>query len=146
MIMKKYVLVIILLIVSLGAWAQNETANKRKSDDEMIYTELSSPPTFPGGGDAFYKFITDNIRYPAEARAKGIQGKVVLVFVIEKNGTLSNFKVLSSPDPELSKEALRVMNTSPNWHPGTKDGKAVRFLFNLPVGFVLEKSHRTKKP
>ncbi|MFD2148467.1 energy transducer TonB [Mucilaginibacter antarcticus] len=95
-------------------------------------------PSFPGGMESFGKYLASNIKYPAVDRNAGIQGKVILTFVVEADGTLSDIKSVRSPSQTLTDEAIKVMKKSPKWNPGTKDGKAARFAFVTPVNFALE--------
>ena len=84
------------------------------------------------------KFVSENIKYPAEAHTKGIQGRVLISYVVEKDGSLSNIHVVRSVDPLLDAEALRVANLMPKWKPGKQGGKPVRVKFVLPVTFKLQ--------
>jgi TonB family protein len=103
-------------------------------------------PTFNGGnaGDEFRKYIAQNLRYPKSAADKGIQGKVIVQFAVNKNGQVVDPKVVRGVDPDLDKEALRVVNSSPRWTPGKHEGKPVVVLFIFPFNFVLEDSGTDK--
>jgi TonB family protein len=109
------------------------------SYSDEIYPEVTHDPRFPGGPDAFNKFISEHIRYPKEDRDKGISGKVVVQFVVEKNGSLSNFKALSGPSEAMKAEAVRLMALSPKWYAGVWEGnKFVRTQYTAPVIFTLD--------
>jgi hypothetical protein len=109
------------------------------SYSDEIYPEVTRDPRFPGGPDAFNKFISDNIRYLKEDRDKGLSGKVIVQFVVEKNGSLSNFKALSGPSEAMKAEAVRLMALSPKWYAGVWEGnKFVRTLYTAPVIFTLD--------
>ena len=95
------------------------------------YTVVRKQPEFKGGNQNFYKFLTKNITYPKA----GVNGKVQLRFTVKANGQLSDFKVISSPHPLLTVEALRVLQMSPDWEPGLMRGRAVDVFFNLPISF-----------
>ncbi len=99
---------------------------------------LQKLPTFPGGERELLKYLAENIKYPALARENNIQGTVALQFVIEKNGSVSNLVVLKDPGGGCGKEAIRVVQSMPNWSPGEANGHAVKVRFTLPVKFKLE--------
>ena len=107
-------------------------------DDNTIYETVEQMPEFPGGISALGRFLSTHIRYPTEAEENGIQGRVILKFIVEKNGKISNIKVLKSIDPFLDREAIRVVNSMPNWKPGIENGKYVRVEYVLPVTFRLQ--------
>jgi len=94
-------------------------------------------PTFPGGMESLYRFLAKTLLYPKEARVAGIQGKVIVSFMVEIDGTLSDIKIDKSVDVIIDDEALRVMKLSPKWIPAVKDGKPVRMPFSLPINFAL---------
>ena len=95
-------------------------------------------PEFPGGMQECMKWLGKNIKYPTEAIEKGIQGRVILQMVVEKDGSITNAKVVRSVDPLLDKEALRVINLSPKWTPAKHKGEAVKVRYTLPVMFRLQ--------
>ena len=92
-------------------------------------------PEFPGGQGALLQYLAKSIKYPVIAQENGIQGRVVLSFVIEKDGRLTNIQVLQTPDRSLSEEAIRVLNKSPKWSPGKQRNQVVRVKYTLPVDF-----------
>jgi TonB family protein len=109
------------------------------SYSDEIYPEVTRDPRFPGGPNAFNKFISEHIRYPKEDHDKGISGKVIVQFVVEKNGSLSNFKALSGPSEAMKAEAVRLMALSPKWYAGVWEGnKFVRTQYTAPVIFTLD--------
>ncbi|OOQ61819.1 energy transducer TonB [Mucilaginibacter pedocola] len=113
-----------------------QPGTQRRKEDEVL-TAVNQQPRFGGSENALNYFLARNVRYPDHARKNKITGKVILGFVVEKNGMLSNFKVLSSPDESLSQEALRVTKLLPVWIPGMVNGKPVRVNFTIPVAFAL---------
>ena len=106
------------------------------SDGDVIF-EMAEVPEFPGGPDALLEFMRKNIKYPAEAREKDIQGRVLVTFIVNKDGSLTEPEVVKSVDPLLDAEALRLISVMPNWKPGTQRGKPVRTKYTLPVNFRL---------
>ena len=106
--------------------------------DDKVYQVCEIAPAFPGGTHAMYKYLADNIKYPGEAKAAGKQGRVMVQFVIRKDGSISDVTVVkSSGDASLDKEAVRVVSSMPKWNPGTHGGKPVNVQYTLPVQFKL---------
>ncbi|HIX44990.1 MAG TPA: energy transducer TonB [Candidatus Barnesiella excrementipullorum] len=104
---------------------------------EKVYDAVEQMPQFPGGDAELMKYIYDNLRYPAVAQENGIQGQVLLRFVVSRTGAIENIQVLRSPDPSLAKEAVRVLQGMPKWIPGKQNGNEVPVYFTLPVKFKL---------
>ena len=102
-----------------------------------VYDKVNELPQFPGGNHALFQFIKDNQRYPQIAKESGIQGRVILQFVVDETGKVSDPKVLRSVDPSLDAEAIRIVKAMPRWTPGMQDGKAVAVRYTLPVNFSL---------
>ena len=107
-----------------------------KSDEVFVVVERQ--PEFPGGNAAMMKWLSDNIKYPVTAQQNGIQGRVIVNFIVEKDGSLSDFQVVHSVDPSLDKEAVRVIEAMPKWKPGVQRREAVRVRYTLPVVFRLQ--------
>lgn len=103
------------------------------------YVVVEQMPEYPGGTDAMMRFLAQNIKYPVDAQQRGVQGMVVLSFIITKSGEINTVKVERSVDPALDKEAIRVVSLMPNWIPGKQSGKNVNVKFTLPVRFALDK-------
>lgn len=113
-------------------------------DENPIYSIVEENPRFPGGEEACMLWLAENIVYPETCIEQGIQGRVYAQFVIEKDGSLTNIKVVKSPHLDLSEEAIRVLANMPQWKPGRQRGKAVRVKFSLPVNFRLPTPKATK--
>ncbi|MBE9598216.1 energy transducer TonB [Pedobacter sp. MC2016-24] len=112
----------------------------RATEDSHVYDVFSAlevQPTFPGGMDKFYAYLSKSIRYPAAAQEINIQGKVFVSFIIERNGKLSDIKVERKLGYGTDEEAIRVLNASPRWIPGIQNGIAVRVKYNIPISFSL---------
>lgn len=105
--------------------------------DDKIYEVVEVNAEFPGGTDACYKWLADHIQYPAEAQKDGIQGRVLVNFVVEQDGSITQAKAVRSPHESLTKEALRVVNAMPKWKPAQNGGKNVSSRFILPISFKL---------
>lgn len=133
--MKRVLLVsLVCALFSLTAKAQKETVSQEK-----VYTSVERVPSFPGGIEAFYKFLSKNIVYPKAARDKNTQGKVILSFIVERDGKLSDVKVARGIGDGCDEEAVRVIKLSPAWKPGTQNGHTVRVAYSVPINFALSK-------
>ena len=111
----------------------------KEEPDPRVFDVVEQMPNFPGGQNALMNFLMNTIKYPAEAEKAGKQGRVVVQFVINKDGSISDAKVVKSVDKTLDEEALRVVNAMPKWTPGKQNGKDVRVKFTMPVTFKLNK-------
>ena len=114
--------------------AQTENASSR----DEIFQVVEEMPEYPGGMSELMKYLSTNMRYPKEAQSRGIQGRVIVQFVVEKDGSITDAKVMKPVDPQLDAEALRAVNAMPKWTPGKQRGKAVRVRYTLPVMFHLK--------
>ena len=109
-----------------------------KPKEEEIFVAVEQQAEFPGGQAALMKWLSNNIRYPEAAQQNDIQGRVVVKFVVEKDGSVGHAEIARGVDKDLDREALRVVNKMPKWQPGKNNGVAVRSYFNLPVTFKLQ--------
>lgn len=107
------------------------------SMDDDVYEVVEKMPEFPGGIAELMKYLSSNIKYPVEAHKAGIQGRVVVSFVVNKDGTVKDAKIVRSVDKSIDAEALRVISAMPKWLPGYQDGKAVKVRYTVPVTFRL---------
>lgn len=119
------------------AIVQVQIEEEEDETETQIFTVVENEPEFPGGMDALYKYLAQNIKYPQLARENNITGKVYVTFVVEKDGSIANPKVLRDIGGGCGAEAIRVVKAMPKWNPGKQRGKAVRVQFNLPVNFNL---------
>ncbi len=106
-------------------------------EEQTIFEVVEQMPEFPGGQAALLQYLGKNIRYPTIAQEQGTQGRVIVQFVVNKDGSIVDAQVVRSVDPYLDKEAIRVINTMPKWTPGKQRGKPVRVKFTVPVMFRL---------
>ena len=111
---------------------------EKEEEEQPIFTVVEKDPEFPGGTEALYKYLAENIKYPQLARDNGITGKVYITFVVERDGSIANPKILRDIGGGCGAEAIRVVKAMPKWTPGKQRGKAVRVQFNLPVNFNLK--------
>ena len=106
-------------------------------EEQEIFMVVENAPAFPGGDVARMKFLQDNIKYPQMARESGIQGTVYVTFVVERNGNVTDVKILRGIGGGCDEEAVRVVQNMPKWEPGKQRGKPVRVQFNMPIKFTL---------
>ena len=107
-------------------------------EEEKVFDVVEQMPDFPGGMSALMTYLSKHIKYPVVAEENGIQGRVIVTFVVEKDGSITDVQVIKSVDPSLDKEAKRVVSTMPKWIPGKQNGSAVRVKYTLPVTFRLQ--------
>lgn len=137
--MKKTILLIAMLLSGAMLMAQNtEVVVNPTDNDEEVFLVVEDEPEFPGGMEALYKYLASNIKYPAAAKEQKIQGHVIVNFVIEKDGSVSNIKLLRDIGGGCGEEAIRVVQAMPKWKPARLRGKRVRAQFNLPINFNLK--------
>ena len=111
---------------------------KQVVEETKIFTVVEQMPLFPGGDAALMGYLRDNIHYPTVAAENGVQGRVVVGFVVERDGSITDVNVLRSVDPSLDREAMRVVKSMPKWTPGKQNGSAVRVKYQVPVTFRLQ--------
>ena len=111
--------------------------HESKPDENSIFQVVEIQPEFPGGMAELMKYLQKNIRYPKVCKEQGLQGRVIVQFVVNTDSTISDVKVVKPVNPHFDQEALRVVKAMPKWKPGTQCGKPVRVRFTLPVTFRL---------
>lgn len=136
------------LIVNSTRLGKEALANEKEEEDEVVFIIVETMPEFPGGQQALFKFLSENVKYPTIAYENGIEGRVICQFVVEKDGTIANVEVVQSGgDASLDKEAVRVLKSMPRWKPGKQKGKPVRVKYTVPVNFRIERTpSKTNKP
>lgn len=115
-----------------------EEPEEEPVEEEEIFTIVEQMPEFPGGIEALFKYLADNLKYPAMARDAKIQGKVYVTFVVDKDGSISDVKVLRGIGGGCDEEAVRVIKNMPKWKPGRQRDIPVRVQYNLPINFILK--------
>ena len=131
--MKKTIIMMLLSVAMLTA--NNVIAAEPASPEPKVHDMVEKMPSFPGGSEALKEYLKKNTRYPNPDAC--IQGRVVVVFVVDEKGNLSDVKVARSVEPSLDAEAVRVVKSMPRWNPGIEKGKAVKVRYTLPVTFRL---------
>ena len=109
-----------------------------KEEETKVFDVVEQMPSFPGGPSALMQYLSSNIKYPVVAEENGVQGRVVCTFVVERDGSITDVRVIKSVDPSLDKEAVRVVKSMPKWIPGKQNGSAVRVKYTVPVTFKLQ--------
>ncbi|WP_372776721.1 energy transducer TonB [Mangrovibacterium sp.] len=122
-------------VIDVAPVIQQEAEEEEESE---VFFIVENMPEFPGGELALRKFIANAIKYPVIAQENGIQGKVYVNFVVDKDGTVTQARIARGVDQSLDKEALRVVNTLPRWKPGMQRGKPVKVSYTVPISFVLQ--------
>ena len=123
----------ILFTINTTAMAQN-----KKTSNDKVFEKVEDMPEFPGGEQAMMKFVSENVQYPEEAKEKEISGRVFVGFIVEKDGSVSNVKVLRGIGGGCDEEAVRVISGLLKWKPGKQDGKPVRVSYQMPINFKLQ--------
>lgn len=119
--------------------APRQAETTKSEEPEKVYNVamVEVKPSFPGGDGAMYSWLAQHINYPAAAAEEGVQGRVTVQFVVEKDGSITNVKVIRGRNPELDKEAVRVVKAMPKWTPAQNNGKVVSCNYSMPVTFKL---------
>lgn len=125
----------ILIVVSFTAFAQEQDTSAKKGPE--VFTVVEEMPEFPGGTYEMMRFIQKNLKYPLDAKEKGMSGKVYLKFIVNESGNIADsiYVIKSTGYKILDNEAIRVVKSMPKWKPGTQNGKAVPVFFNIPINF-----------
>jgi len=124
-------------VISGAIKREVDAVRQKELGSDVVFTAVEIEPTPAGGMAAFYKFLGSTIRYPAEDRKNSTQGRVIVQFIVEKDGSLSNMKVMRAPSATLGEEAVRALKLAPNWIPGVQNGRPVRVQYTIPVNFSL---------
>lgn len=137
--MKKTMLymIICLLCVSLANAQNNNPLNNSPDKDTIqeVFVDPVIPPKFPGGDEALMQYLSENLVYPPTIQDKRFKGKVLVQFVVETDGSISNVEVVRSLDKDLDEEVVRVIKNMPKWIPAEQDGKAIREYYRVPISF-----------
>lgn len=116
-----------------------EEVKEEEEDEQVVFVVVETMPEFPGGTQALFKYLSENVKYPVIAQENGIQGRVICQFTVNKDGSIVDVEVVrSGGDASLDKEAVRVIKSMPKWSPGKQRGKAVRVKYTVPVNFKLQ--------
>ncbi len=133
-------------VVGYGVQQNNSNKTANITEDDVIFQVVEKMPEFPEGQTGLMKFLSQNVKYPVKAQEAGVQGRVILQFVVNQDGSVSDVEVVRGVDSNLDAEAIRVVKAMPKWIPGTQKGKAVRVKYTLPINFKLDGNTKIVKP
>lgn len=134
--MKKLFLMSMMAVFCLSTVSAQKTVVSQKN--QKVYEVVDQMPEFPGGMPALIEFLQKNVKYPADAEKQKVEGRVLVSFVVETDGSVTDIQVMKKAFPSLDAEALRVAKAMPNWTPGKHKGKLVRVHYSLPISFRLK--------
>ena len=126
------------VLVLLFVANTNATAQNKKAANDKVYEKVEVMPEFPGGEQAMMEFVAKNVIYPKEAIEKEIDGRVLVSFIVEKEGSINEVKVMKGIGGGCDEEAVRVISAMPKWMPGKQEGKPVRVSYMMPITFRLQ--------
>lgn len=138
--MKRTLLLIPFIALTLAAKAQQTPSDEKQTisyDPARIFISVEKMPAFPGGVQKFADYLKTNLKYPDQALRNNVQGKVFVQFIVEKDGSLTDIKVIRAIGDGCDEEAVRLIKASPKWNPGMQNGEPVRVYYTLPVIFEL---------
>ena len=125
-------------LIMVFAFSLNVNAQEKKTENsDVVFTVVENEAEFPGGVEAMNRFMAENIKYPTLAKQKNIEGKVIISFIVEKNGTLSDIRTIKDIGVGCGDEGVRIVKLMPKWKPAKQKGQPVRQQFLLPISFVL---------
>ena len=136
--MKRLIIMSLMATCCLTTILAQKTVVSQKDQKEDPCNVVEDMPAFPGGMEAMSQFISSNIKYPADAKKQKVDGRVLVKFVVEKDGSITEVKVIKPAFPSLDAEAIRVVKAMPKWKPGYQNGQAVRVQFAMPINFSLK--------
>ena len=131
-----------LLLMSLMAMMGLTTVNAQKTvvaeKNQQVFDVVEQMPEYPGGIQALFEYLQQNVKYPEDAKNQKVEGRVIATFVVETDGTINNVEVVKPAFPSLDAEAVRVLSAMPKWTPGMQSGKVVRVKYTVPINFNLK--------
>lgn len=133
----RVLIMLLLLFTGIAGYAQHRKTGREKSSSSLLKKQDFIPPHFPGGDDSLQIYLRNRIRYPAAARENELQGRVNLLFFINEEGKPEDIRITKDIGAGCGREAVRVVQSMPDWVPGTYKGKKTRMLYELPVTFKL---------
>ena len=131
--MKKLILMSLMAVFCLSTVSAQKTVISKKN--QKVFDVVEQMPEFPGGMEALFKYMAENMKYPEDAKKQQVEGRVLVQFIVETDGSVSNTEVLMRVFPSLDAEAVRVISGMPKWIPGKQNGKVVRVKYTIPVSF-----------
>lgn len=134
--MKKLIMMSLMAMFGLSTVSAQKTVVAQKN--QQVFDVVEQMPEYPGGMQALFEYLSQNVKYPEDAEKQKIEGKVIATFIVETDGSVSNVKVVKPVFPSLDAEAIRVLSGMPKWTPGKQSGKVVRVKYTVPISFNLK--------
>lgn len=134
--MKKLLLMSLMAMLGLTTVSAQKTVVAQKN--QQVFDVVEQMPEYPGGIQALLDYLMESVKYPEDAEKQKIEGRVIAIFVVETDGSISNVEVVKPVFPSLDAEAVRVLSAMPKWTPGKQSGKAVRVKYTVPINFQLK--------
>ena len=134
--MKKLLLMSLMAMLGLTTVSAQKTVVAQKN--QQVFDVVEQMPEYPGGIQALLDYLMENVKYPEDAEKQKIEGRVIAIFVVETDGSISNVEVVKPVFPSLDAEAVRVLSGMPKWTPGKQSGKTVRVKYTVPINFQLK--------
>ena len=132
------ILVLVAMMVAFGFSTASAQKTVVSQKNEKVFDVVEQMPEYPGGMQALFEFLSQNIKYPEDAQKQKVEGRVIVTFVVETDGSISNVEVAKHAFPSLDNEAVRVIQAMPNWTPGKQGGEVVRVKYTVPIVFNLK--------
>lgn len=134
--MKKLIMMSLMALLGLTTVSAQKTVVAQKN--QKVFDVVEQMPEYPGGIQALFEYLSQNVKYPADAEKQKVEGRVIATFVVETDGTINNVEVVKPVFPSLDAEAIRVLQGMPKWTPGKQSGKEVRVKYTVPINFHLK--------
>ena len=134
--MKKLIILSLMALFGLTTVSAQKTVVAQKN--QKVFDVVEQMPEYPGGIQALFEYLSQNVKYPADAEKQKVEGRVIATFVVETDGTINNVEVVKPVFPSLDAEAIRVLQGMPKWTPGKQSGKEVRVKYTVPINFNLK--------
>ena len=134
--MKKLIMMSLMAIFGLTTVSAQKTVVAQKN--QQVFDVVEQMPEYPGGPSALIEYLSQNVKYPEDAKQQKIEGRVLATFVVETDGSVSNVEVVKPAFPSLDAEAVRLLSAMPKWTPGKQNGKVVRVKFTVPINFAMK--------
>ena len=134
--MKKLIILSLMALFGLTTVSAQKTVVAQKN--QKVFDVVEQMPEYPGGIQALFEYLSQNVKYPADAEKQKVEGRVIATFVVETDGTINNVEVVKPVFPSLDAEAIRVLSGMPKWTPGKQSGKEVRVKYTVPINFNLK--------
>lgn len=134
--MKKLIIMSLMALFGLTTVSAQKTVVAQKN--QKVFDVVEQMPEYPGGIQALFEYLSQNVKYPADAENQKVEGRVIATFVVETDGSISSIEVVKPAFPSLDAEAIRVLSGMPKWTPGKQSGKEVRVKYTVPINFNLK--------